>query len=127
MFETVRHCDAGPTCTEAALKYRRRFLLAGTTALAALAALTQWRALAGVLPDAGNAIPAESNDHAAGPYAADEQFDVTHTEAQWRDLLTPAQFAVLREAATERPYSSPLNDEHRVGVFACAGCALQLF
>ncbi|MDQ7981972.1 peptide-methionine (R)-S-oxide reductase MsrB [Paraburkholderia sp. SARCC-3016] len=110
------------------MKYRRRVLLAGTTALAALAALTQWRALAGVLPGAAGGTPAESNEPAAADEAAaDEHFDVVHTQAQWRDLLTPAQFAVLREAATERPYSSPLNDEHRVGVFACAGCALQLF
>ena len=109
------------------MKYRRRAFLAGTTALAALAALTQWRALAGVLPDAARTSDSEANAPSANEPAADEHFDVTHTEAQWRDLLTPAQFAVLREAATERPYSSPLNDEHRVGVFACAGCALQLF
>jgi peptide-methionine (R)-S-oxide reductase len=104
------------------MQYRRRFLLAGTTALAALAALSQWRALAGVLPADSGTPPAGSDD-----LASDEQFDVTHTQAQWRELLTPAQFAVLREAATERPYSSPLNDEHRVGVFVCAGCASQLF
>jgi peptide-methionine (R)-S-oxide reductase len=114
------------------MKYRRRIFLAGATALAALAALTQWRALAGVLPDDTGAAPVGSNaasENAASKneQEADQHFDVMHTEAQWRDLLTPAQFAVLREAATERPYSSPLNDEHRVGVFACAGCALQLF
>jgi peptide-methionine (R)-S-oxide reductase len=41
--------------------------------------------------------------------------------------LSPQAFAVLREAATERPYSSPLNNEHRKGLFACAGCALPLY
>ncbi len=45
----------------------------------------------------------------------------------WRKRLTPAQYAVLREAATERPYSSPLLHEKRSGIFACAGCALPLF
>jgi peptide-methionine (R)-S-oxide reductase len=55
------------------------------------------------------------------------QFAVTHTDAEWRQLLTAAQCAVLRNAGTEAPYSSPLNDEHRRGVFSCAGCALHLF
>jgi peptide-methionine (R)-S-oxide reductase len=59
--------------------------------------------------------------------AAGEAFEVTHTEEEWRSLLTPNQYAVLRESATERPYTSPLNDEHREGVFRCAGCDLDLF
>lgn len=58
---------------------------------------------------------------AAGPFA------VERTEAEWRRLLTPAQFAVLRQSGTERPHSSPLNGEHRRGVFACAGCGQDLF
>ena len=41
--------------------------------------------------------------------------------------LGPARFEILREAGTERPFSSPLNHEHRQGVFTCAGCALPLF
>jgi peptide-methionine (R)-S-oxide reductase len=56
-----------------------------------------------------------------------EAFPITHTEAEWRRLLTPDQYAVLRESATERPFSSPLLDEHRPGVFACAGCSLGVF
>src|ERR1700692_4971039 len=54
---------------------------------------------------------------------SDAHFAVTHTDAEWRQLLTAAQYGVLREAGTEAPYSSPLNDEHRHGVFSCAGCA----
>ncbi|HTV72502.1 MAG TPA: peptide-methionine (R)-S-oxide reductase MsrB [Candidatus Acidoferrales bacterium] len=54
-------------------------------------------------------------------------FAVTHTDAEWRKLLTPEQFAVLREHATEAPGSSPLEDEHRPGIYACAGCDLPLF
>ena len=58
---------------------------------------------------------------------ADEAFEVTFTQEEWRKLLTPNQFAVLREAATERPFTSPLNREHRKGVFHCAGCDQALF
>ena len=56
-----------------------------------------------------------------------ETFEVTLTEAEWKAKLSPEQFAVLREADTERAFSSPLNDEHRKGTFVCAGCALPLF
>jgi peptide-methionine (R)-S-oxide reductase len=79
---------------------RRRFLQAGAAAVSLLCARV--------------------------PRAA-EPFEITHTEAEWRALLPPARFEVLRHAATERPFSSPLNDEHREGVFRCAGCDLDLF
>ncbi len=52
---------------------------------------------------------------------------VVKTEDEWRKLLTPAQFAVLRQEGTERPFTSPLNDEKRKGTFVCVGCALPLF
>jgi peptide-methionine (R)-S-oxide reductase len=54
-------------------------------------------------------------------------FAVTHSDAEWRKLLTPDQYAVLRQSATERPFTSPLLHEERKGVFACAGCSLDLF
>jgi peptide-methionine (R)-S-oxide reductase len=54
-------------------------------------------------------------------------FEVTHTDAEWKKLLTPDQYAVLRHEATERPYTSPLLHEERRGTFACAGCALDNF
>lgn len=49
------------------------------------------------------------------------------SESDWRELLDPAQYAILRENGTEPPFSSALLDEYRPGVFACAGCDLDLF
>lgn len=54
-------------------------------------------------------------------------YPVTHSEAEWRKLLTPDQFAVLRQEGTERPFSSELLHEARKGQFDCAGCQLPLF
>ena len=56
-----------------------------------------------------------------------ETFEITKTQAQWRAILTPEEFAVLREEHTERPGSSPLNDEHRRGTYVCGGCELPLY
>ena len=63
----------------------------------------------------------------SSPGTSSGAFEVTHTDAEWRQLLSPQQYQVLRNADTEQPYSSPLNDEHRAGVFSCAGCGLDLF
>ena len=49
------------------------------------------------------------------------------SDAQWRQRLTPEQFQVLRKAATERAFSSPLNAETRAGVYHCAGCDLPVY
>ncbi len=49
------------------------------------------------------------------------------TDAQWRERLPAAAYSVLRREATERPYTSPLNNEHRSGTFVCRGCELPLF
>jgi peptide-methionine (R)-S-oxide reductase len=59
--------------------------------------------------------------------AAAGKFEVEKSDAEWRKILTPDQYAVLRQAGTERPGSSPLVDEHRKGTFVCAGCDLALF
>jgi peptide-methionine (R)-S-oxide reductase len=63
--------------------------------------------------------------HAAA--AATHPYEVTHSDEEWHKLLTPAQYNVLREADTERPFTSALLDEHRAGTFTCAGCDLPLF
>ena len=62
-----------------------------------------------------------------GNTAVARRFAVTHSPAEWRKILGPQRYPVLREAATERPFSSPLNSEHRRGVFSCAGCNRKLF
>lgn len=55
------------------------------------------------------------------------EFEVTLSEAQWRERLNEQQFEVLRKEATERPGSSPLLDEKRKGVYHCAGCGQAVF
>jgi len=52
---------------------------------------------------------------------------IVKSNAEWKDLLTPEQFAVLRREATERSFSSALNKEYGDGQYVCAGCALPLF
>jgi peptide-methionine (R)-S-oxide reductase len=88
----------------------RRILLA--TAMS-LAALPVWRWLGGAAR--------------AAPTPDATKFEIVKTPEEWRKQLSPAQYHVLREAGTERPFSSPLNKEKRKGTFACAGCDLPLF
>jgi len=52
---------------------------------------------------------------------------INKTADEWRKILTPEQFNVLREEGTERPFTSPLNDNKKKGQYVCAGCELPLF
>ena len=93
---------------------RRQILLAGAglgVAALALGALPRLLAPTALISEA----------------SAGETFEVNHTEAQWRAMLSAEQYEILREEGTERAYSSALNNEHRDGTFACGGCALPLF
>jgi peptide-methionine (R)-S-oxide reductase len=87
--------------------------------------LTRSQLLGSLAAAAGVAlvVPASGASAAHSP----EHFHVTHTDAQWRALLTPEQYAVLRGHGTEAAGSSPLDAEHRKGTYACAGCELALF
>jgi peptide-methionine (R)-S-oxide reductase len=85
---------------------RRQVLSAG----ACLVAMASGRLLSG-----GTAHAAAAADH------------VSHTDAEWKSLLTAEQYAVLRHEGTERPFTSALLHEERAGTFACAGCDLPLF
>ena len=93
---------------------RRQFLFAsGGLGVAALAV--------GLLPkfSMGTALISDAS--------AAEAFEVTHSDSEWHAILSDEQYDILREEGTERAYSSPLNNEHRDGTFACAGCDLPLF
>jgi len=59
--------------------------------------------------------------------ATAEKFEVEKSDAEWKHLLSADQYAVLRQSGTERPFTSPLEHEHRKGTFDCAGCDLALF
>ncbi|MGI3901037.1 MAG: peptide-methionine (R)-S-oxide reductase MsrB [Janthinobacterium lividum] len=59
--------------------------------------------------------------------AAEGNFAVTKSDEEWQSSLGAPAYDVLRREGTERPYSSPLNREHRAGRFACAGCDTALF
>ncbi|WP_404712111.1 peptide-methionine (R)-S-oxide reductase MsrB [Sphingomonas sp. MMS24-J13] len=63
----------------------------------------------------------------AGNSPAAARYEVNLPDAEWKKRLSPQAYAVLRHADTEAPFSSPLNMEHRAGMFTCAGCALPLF
>lgn len=56
-----------------------------------------------------------------------ETYPVAHSDAEWRQKLSPDQFHVLRKHGTERAGTSPLDKEHRPGTFTCAGCGQELF
>lgn len=87
---------------------RRDTLISGAAALLGLAV-------------GGRAGIALAADTASAPA------EIHYSEAEWRQRLSAAQYAVLRDHGTERPFSSPLDKEKRDGVFNCAGCALPLF
>ncbi|WP_353471853.1 peptide-methionine (R)-S-oxide reductase MsrB [Salipiger sp. H15] len=62
-----------------------------------------------------------------GRARAAEGFEITRSAAEWHARLDPGAYRVLREAGTERAFSSPLNAEKRVGTFLCKGCDLPLY
>jgi peptide-methionine (R)-S-oxide reductase len=64
---------------------------------------------------------------AKAAHAQAAAFEITRSDAEWRRLLSPEQYAVLRKGGTERAGTSPLDREKRAGTFCCAGCDLALF
>jgi len=95
-----------PTSNKENIMLSRRIFLTTTLAASAAATLPTWAA----------------------------RFEISRSPAEWKKLLTPAQFAVLREEATEKPFSnslkgetSPLLKESRTGTYDCAGCALSVY
>ncbi len=74
--------------------------------------------LAGAALTATAAMPA---------FARKGEFEVTKTPEEWKAILTPAQYRVLREEGTERPFSSPLDKNYADGIYHCAGCDNPLY
>jgi peptide-methionine (R)-S-oxide reductase len=74
-----------------------------------------------------SALPAAAFLGATPALAKGGRFAVSFTPDEWKRRLGADAYAVLREEATERPFTSPLNKEHRSGTFVCRGCALPLF
>nr|PZN85646.1 MAG: peptide-methionine (R)-S-oxide reductase [Pseudomonadota bacterium] len=70
---------------------------------------------------ASRGFSADNSDKAA------KQFEITRTEEEWRKILTPEQYYVLREHGTEYAFTSPLNKNYAPGTYRCAGCDLPLF
>jgi peptide-methionine (R)-S-oxide reductase len=58
---------------------------------------------------------------------SNSEFEINKTEAQWREVLTPEEFQVLRKHGTEHPYASPLDKQYAPGTYECAGCGQKLF
>lgn len=81
-------------------------------------------AMLGVLAGCGSLRDAVA---AGTPGTPNVTYEVSHTDAEWRDRLSSQQYEVLRNAGTETPNTSALNEEHRAGTFGCAGCSLDLF
>ncbi|RKT30448.1 peptide-methionine (R)-S-oxide reductase [Roseovarius halotolerans] len=63
----------------------------------------------------------------AGRGGADERFEVTRSEAEWKAMLSDTEYAVMREESTERAFSSPLHDQKTKGTYLCRGCDLPLY
>jgi peptide-methionine (R)-S-oxide reductase len=100
------------------MKRRKILSLSSSTAFAAIS-------IAGLYGTAGAYLTRRAR--AAMPSPSAMRYRVTHTDAEWRKILSPAAYEVLREAGTEAPFTSPLLHEERQGIFNCAGCALPLY
>ena len=95
--------------------FTRRQITAGVAGIAGLFGVSYVSRTASKAAEAGTPDPSK------------KVFPVTKSNEEWRKALTPAQYDVLRNHGTERAFTSPLNEEHREGLFRCAGCDQALY
>ena len=81
-------------------------------------------ALTGALAFAAAKAPVPGSDKKGSKEVIEK---IVKTDEEWKKILTPEQFNVLRKEGTERAFTSPLNNIHQKGVFVCAACGLTLF
>lgn len=93
----------------------RRYFLSSAVAMGTFAALSRMPVVSGSIWQDGNHRNSKGIKK------------VVKTNEEWKRILTPEQYNVTRQAGTEAPFSSPLNDIHERGVFECVACALPLF
>ena len=99
----------------------RRYFLSSSVAVGTLAVFSR-------LPLVSAALGQNGNQKQPGKLLKfDGVTKVNKTDAEWKRILTPDQYSVTRKKGTERPFSSPLNDNHKEGVFECVACGLPLF
>ena len=123
----VNRSDAPTIGDVIAKRFHRRDILKGALGFTAISATVEDARMGGT----------QAGDPAAGPVTAEGPAaieidpstwkDWELTKAEWRERLGPQEFAVLREEATERAFTSPLNDEKREGLYHCGGCDLPLY
>jgi len=89
--------------------------------------LTRRKLGLGVAATALAACAKTNNDAQAVETKLSDQDWASISATEWQQLLTEQEFYVLRQEGTERPFTSPFNDEKRAGTFICAGCELPLF
>ena len=95
------------------MAFNRRHLLLGSLSLVGAVPLTQ------LILNQKETMASSETDH--------EQFEITKTDAQWQEELSPEEFRVLRKHGTERAGTSPLDKHYDAGQYTCAGCGQKLF
>ena len=116
------------------MKFRNIIIFSGLILLG-LAAFAACGQLGGTAAFANGAEPqptvAKRKTERVNPeFKLTEKFNgtkVAKTDAEWQKLLTPAQFFVMRQKGTERPYTGEYNDNHEHGTYYCAACGMALF
>lgn len=107
---------------------KRDLLITGTALIGAAWFLKSWRSPSQDFSSKDSAIALDldkSQDQSTNK--ATKKYQIMKTEDEWKQVLTPEQFRVLRKHGTERAFTSPLDKEYSQGTYNCSGCDLPLF